>query len=182
MTEPTIERDPRRIRVMYGGHEIADSDDVLVVREPGRSPVRYFPKKDVEMAILGKTDRQTPTASKGVASYFTIYRDAHVVENAIWSFENPPPEYEAIAGRLAFQPVHFEFATGDHSPVDWDLDNSFRAGTDALAQDYADHAARPDFDPELYFDRVRRLIEARAETEATVAMDGPMGGGGADEA
>ena len=118
---PTIEHDPRRIRVLFGGHAVADSTDVLVVREPGGSPVRYFPREDVEMMVLARTEQQTLSPSKGLASYFTIYRDAHVVENAIWSFEEPPPEFEAIAGRLAFQPVHFEFQADGRSATDWDL-------------------------------------------------------------
>src|SRR5262249_48122549 len=132
---PTIERDPRRIRVMFEGQEVADSGDALVVREPGRSPVHYFPRKDVEMAILGQTARRTLPPTKGVATYFTIFRNAFVVENAIWSFENPPTPYEAIAGRIAFQPVHFEFAAEGHSAVDWELDSNFRSGMEALAKD-----------------------------------------------
>ena len=119
---PLIERDPRRIRVLFGGHEVADSSDALVVREPGQSPAWYFPRKDVEMTILGQTGRQTVSASKGPATYFTIYRDAHVVENAIWSFESPPAAFHAIAGRLAFQAVHFEFQAEGHTAADWDLD------------------------------------------------------------
>jgi uncharacterized protein (DUF427 family) len=116
-----IERDARRIRVLFGGHEIADSTDVLVVREVGKSPVRYFPRQDVEVQVLQRTDRQTHSESKGVATYFTIYRDAHVVENAIWCYESPPPALQAIAGRIAFQLVHFEFQAEGHTTVDWSL-------------------------------------------------------------
>ena len=119
---PTIERDPRRIRVLFSNHEVADSDDVLVVREPGRPPVRYFPRRDVAMIVLGRTQHRTQSVTKGEATYFTIYRDGHVAENAAWSFEAPPPPFHPIAGRIAFQPVHFEFAAEGHTSADWELE------------------------------------------------------------
>ena len=41
------ERLRRRMRVRFGGSWIADSEDVVVLFEPGRYPVAYFPLKDV---------------------------------------------------------------------------------------------------------------------------------------
>lgn len=119
---PTIERDPRRIRVLFSNHEVADSTDVLVVREPGRAPVRYFPRKDVAMVVLGQTQHHTVSPTKGPATYWTIYRDGHIAENAAWSFEAPPPPFHALAGRMAFQAPHFEFAAEGHTSADWDAD------------------------------------------------------------
>jgi len=75
----TIEIDPRRVRVLFGGHVVADSRRAVILREPSRQPVWYFPRGDVEMTVLGQTRRQTVSPAKGVASYFTIYRDAHLV-------------------------------------------------------------------------------------------------------
>lgn len=117
----TIERDPRRIRVLFGDHEVADSDDVLVVSEPGAAPVLYFPRRDVEMLVLGQTHHQTVSATKGRAVYFTIYRDGHIAENAAWSFEAPPPPFQAIAGHIAFRPGHFEFSADGDATADCDL-------------------------------------------------------------
>lgn len=118
---PILTHDPRRIRVLLGGHEIADSRAALVLREPGCSPVWYFPRSDVETTVLARTALQTHSETKGLATYFTVFRDAHVIENAIWSFESPPPALAAIAGHIAFQRVHFEFETDGHSAADWDL-------------------------------------------------------------
>jgi uncharacterized protein (DUF427 family) len=119
---PRIEHDHRRIRVFFGGHGVADSKDAIVLREPGRRPVWYFPRHDVEMTVLGQTSKATMSPTKGVATYFTINRDAHVVEDAIWSFEVPPPAFQAIAGRLAFEPIHFEFEAEGHTTAEWELD------------------------------------------------------------
>ena len=37
----------RRMRVRFGGAWIADSEDVVLLHEPGRYPVAYFPFGDV---------------------------------------------------------------------------------------------------------------------------------------
>lgn len=108
---------PGVVRVLFEGHEIADSDDVLVLQEASFPPVYYFPRDDVRMAFLRRTDKTTHCPYKGQASYFTIYRDRQVIEDAVWSYETPYPALDAIAGRLAFYPEHVEFQLGDLTPA-----------------------------------------------------------------
>ncbi len=108
----TIERAPTTVRVLFEGHEIADSDDVLVLREASYPPVYYFPRDDVRMLFLRRTDKVTHCPYKGDASYFTIYRDANVIENAVWSYEDPFPSVGQIGNRVAFYPEHVEFQLG----------------------------------------------------------------------
>lgn len=115
----TITHDPRRIQVLFAGHQVADSTGALVVREPRQAPVWYFPRADVEMLVLTRNGKQAATAAKGPASYYSIYREGHVVEDGVWSFEAPPPPFEALAGRMVFQPIHFEFEADGHPPADW---------------------------------------------------------------
>jgi uncharacterized protein (DUF427 family) len=119
--QPLVELDARLIRVLFEGHEIAESRMALVLREPGKPPVWYFPRADVEMSVLGQTNKITISPTKGAATYFTILRDWHIVENALWSFEAPPPELAAIAGHIAFAGRHFEFESEGHSPDEWDI-------------------------------------------------------------
>jgi len=108
----TIERAPTTVRVLFEGHEIADSDDVLVLREASYPPVYYFPRDDVRMLFLRRTDKVTHCPYKGDASYFTIYRDANVIENAVWSYEDPFSSVGQIGNRVAFYPEHVEFQLG----------------------------------------------------------------------
>src|SRR6202030_1821870 len=42
----------RRMRVRFGGTWIADSDDVVLLHEPARYPVAYFPVGDVADGVL----------------------------------------------------------------------------------------------------------------------------------
>ncbi|WP_425994446.1 DUF427 domain-containing protein [Caulobacter sp. DWR1-3-2b1] len=108
----TIERERSRVRVLFQGHEIADSGDVVALREAGYPPVRYFPRDDVRMMFLRRTDQVTHCPYKGDAAYFTIYRDGKVIDNAMWSYEDPYPAASGIGGRVAFYPQHVEFEVG----------------------------------------------------------------------
>ncbi|KRA62672.1 hypothetical protein ASD89_23075 [Caulobacter sp. Root656] len=114
----TCATEPGRVQVLFEGHSIATSDDVLVLREEGHDPVRYFPREHVAMAFLKKTDKVTHCPHKGQASYYTIMRDRQIIENAIWSYEDPLPGMGQIAGRLAFSPEHFDFQVGAQSASD----------------------------------------------------------------
>lgn len=114
----TIDRVRGTVRVMFEGHSIADSDDVLVLREAHYPPVYYFPRDAVQMAFLRRTDKVTHCPYKGDAAYFTIYRDRQIIENAAWSYEDPYSAVGSIASRVAFYPEHVEFQLDDHSPAE----------------------------------------------------------------
>ena len=49
----------RRMRVRFADRWIADSEDVVLLHEPGRYPVAYFPQADIESGILVAEDRVT---------------------------------------------------------------------------------------------------------------------------
>src|SRR5215813_8266862 len=42
----------RRMRVRFGGAWVADSEDVVLLHEPGRYPVAYFPIGDIAIGVL----------------------------------------------------------------------------------------------------------------------------------
>jgi Uncharacterized protein conserved in bacteria len=49
----------RRMRVRFGGTWIADSEHVLLLFEPGRYPVAYFPETDISPNTLQRTEYTT---------------------------------------------------------------------------------------------------------------------------
>lgn len=49
----------RRMRVRFGGTWIADSEHVLLLFEPGRYPVAYFPETDISPETLQRTEYTT---------------------------------------------------------------------------------------------------------------------------
>ncbi|OIQ81737.1 hypothetical protein GALL_364970 [mine drainage metagenome] len=83
---------------------IADSGHALVLKEAAYKPVVYFPRDDVSMEFMSKTDRVTHCPYKGDASYYTVLMDGRFGENSVWSYEEPFPAMEQIRGHLAFYP------------------------------------------------------------------------------
>lgn len=98
----TIELARNRWRARFAGHVIADSGDALILREKDYPPVVYFPRADVAMEYMSRTDRSTYCPYKGDAAYYTVLMDGRFAQNAIWTYEIPYPAMEAIAERLAF--------------------------------------------------------------------------------
>lgn len=90
--------------VRSGGAVLGESGRALELVEKGYPPVIYFPREDIAMAFLDRTDHSTHCPYKGDASYFTIVTKSARLENAVWSYENPKPQVDAIKDHLAFQP------------------------------------------------------------------------------
>jgi len=93
---------PKRIRAIFNGEVIADSTNVLILRETRHAPVYYFPKSDIHMERLRNSEHGTTCSIKGKASYWHITSNDKVIENAAWSYETPVAGAEKIAGYTAF--------------------------------------------------------------------------------
>ena len=97
-----LESTDRRIQAMFQGHTIADSSHVLVMQETRLPPIFYFPREDVSMELLAKTDHSTHCPFKGDASYWTLNVGEASVENAAWSYEDPYDEALDVKDYVAF--------------------------------------------------------------------------------
>ena len=88
--------------VRAGGAVIAESARAMELREDGHDPVIYFPREDVAMAFLDRTDHSTHCPFKGDASYFSIMSKSRTYSNAVWSYEKPKDDAASIGDHLAF--------------------------------------------------------------------------------
>ncbi len=104
-----IEQTSEHVVVRLAGEVIADSRDVLVVREMQLPPVYYVPRKDVQMNRFAETAHQTFCPFKGQASYWSIEAAGQARENAAWSYLDPFQEVDELKGYLAFYPDQVEW-------------------------------------------------------------------------
>jgi uncharacterized protein (DUF427 family) len=106
----TLERPAKRVQVTFGGDVIADSDDVIELREGSYPPVYYLPRGHVKMERLVRTEHRTHCPFKGDASYFSL-TGSRSAENAVWTYETPYDEVSDIRDRLAFYPNRVDAIT-----------------------------------------------------------------------
>lgn len=94
----------KRVRVVFAGKVIADTQRALTLRESTYPPMQYIPRDDVDMSALAPTDHHTHCPYKGDASYFSILADGRNAENAVWSYQQPYPAVKEIGSYLCFYP------------------------------------------------------------------------------
>jgi class 3 adenylate cyclase/uncharacterized protein (DUF427 family) len=116
----TFEPYPHRVRAVFAGVAIADSDTVMVLEETRLAPVYYFPREHVRMDLMRPTDYRTHCPFKGNARYWTLEVDGRVAENLMWSYEYPVEEGRAIKGYMAFYSDLMDawYEDGQASPVE----------------------------------------------------------------
>src|SRR6185437_69111 len=74
----------RRMRVRFGKSWIADSEHVLLLFEPARYPVAYFPETDIAPAVLERTEHMTQHADLGPTSWYSVRVGEHVAPRGAW--------------------------------------------------------------------------------------------------
>lgn len=100
-------RDEIRIRRIEGtwvvraaGAVIGETVNALEAREGDRPAVIYFPRDDLAMAFLDRSD----TGGAQPVRYAIIAKSGTIAD-AAWSYEAPGSERERLAGHIAFDPA-----------------------------------------------------------------------------
>jgi adenylate cyclase len=92
----------RHVSIEYNGVTIVDSKKAVRYIESRNPTVYYFPREDVRMDLMRRSRHRTHCPFKGNASYWTLEVGEKTIEDAVWSYESPLPESDAIKGHVAF--------------------------------------------------------------------------------
>jgi uncharacterized protein (DUF427 family) len=92
----------RRMRVRLGGEWIADSEDVVLLHEPGRYPVAYFPLDDIEPEVLKRLETVTDHRDLGPTSWFAVHTTGKTAQRGAWQHTGLPEHARELEGRVAF--------------------------------------------------------------------------------
>ena len=92
----------RRMRVRFGGNWIADSENVLLLFEPGHYPMAYFPEPDVSPDTLQHTDHTTRHPDLGLTSWYAVRAGEQSASRGAWQHIALPPYASELQGRVAF--------------------------------------------------------------------------------
>lgn len=103
----------QRVQANISGEIIADSSAVIKVNEDQHPARYYFPRSDVKMDKLERSDTTTVCPFKGTAHYYSLNVGGKKFEDAVWTYEDPYEEHRDLTDRVAFdddkiQGIHIE--------------------------------------------------------------------------
>jgi class 3 adenylate cyclase/uncharacterized protein (DUF427 family) len=90
------------IRVEHDGTWIASSKRAVILHESRLPPVYYLPFEDVNHDYLRKSETQTHCPFKGNATHWPLRVGGETTVDAVWAYEDPYAEGEALRGYVAF--------------------------------------------------------------------------------
>ena len=142
------EPSPRRVRIVLGDQTVADSNDVLLVPPPARTPPYLFPREHVRSDLLEPSERRRSDPGMGEGTYWTVQAGARRAVDAAYSWEHPPQSAAMIAGLIAF---------------DWDsMDGVFEEGEEVFVHPR---------DPYTRIDVLRSTRRVRVRVGDTLVAD-----------
>jgi uncharacterized protein (DUF427 family) len=103
-----VERARSILRVELAGVVVAETVHGLKILETASPPTYYFPPDDVRTDLLEPSTLRTICEWKGVARHWHARVGDRRVEEAAWSYPDPKPGYEPIAGYYAFYPARMD--------------------------------------------------------------------------
>jgi uncharacterized protein (DUF427 family) len=92
----------RRMRAELDGRTAARSDDVVVLYEPARYPVAYFPIADVADGVLLPTGHRTVHPDLGETLWFEVAGESRRSPRGAWQHADLPDHASLLRDRVAF--------------------------------------------------------------------------------
>lgn len=92
----------RRMRVRFASEWIADSEEVLLLHEPGRYPAAFFPIADVRPGVLVREQRTTQHRELGDTAWYTVSAGDRRAPHTAWLYTAPPEHASELRDRVAF--------------------------------------------------------------------------------
>jgi uncharacterized protein (DUF427 family) len=91
----------RRMRAELGGRTVVQSDDAVLLFEPGRYPVAYFPLADFAPGVLRPTGHRTTHPDLGETAWFEVAGGTRDAARAAWQHVAVPAHAAILEGKVA---------------------------------------------------------------------------------
>lgn len=103
MPERVLYAEPlrRRLRAELGGRTVVRSDDAVLLFEPGRYPVAYFPIEDFADGALRATEHRTVHRDLGETVWFEVVAGTSHAARGAWQHVALPGHAGLLAGKVA---------------------------------------------------------------------------------
>jgi uncharacterized protein (DUF427 family) len=93
----------RRMSVELGGSIVARSDGAVILFEPARYPVAYFPIGDIDQRVLQPADHESTHPDLGKTKWFNVVGSGgEATRRGAWAHVDPPAQAAALRDTIAF--------------------------------------------------------------------------------
>ncbi|MDJ0945557.1 MAG: DUF427 domain-containing protein [Kiloniellales bacterium] len=100
---PRLEPVAERLRVVFAGHVVAETEAGFRVLETSHPPVYYFPPDSVVQEFLVPAPGRSHCEYKGRAGYWSLeLPSGQRAERVAWSYPEPSAAFAAIRDHFAF--------------------------------------------------------------------------------
>ena len=98
---PRLEPAHRRVRIVFAGQVIVDTDAAWRVLETFHPPSFYLPIAAFTPGALVPAGRSSSCEWKGSARYYSVHAAGRVAPDAAWGYPDPSPAFAAIRDHVA---------------------------------------------------------------------------------
>ncbi len=98
---PALEPVAKPLRIVFGGHVIAETSAAWRVLETTHPPVYYLPPDAFTGCTIEPASGSSFCEWKGVARYWSLRAGAAFAPRCAWSYPTPVPAYAALRDHLA---------------------------------------------------------------------------------
>ncbi len=114
---PRVEPSAAVVEVVLAGRVVARSRQSLRVLETSHPPTYYLPSDAFDPGVLRAADGSSWCEWKGRASYYDLVAGGRVAAAAAWTYLEPTPGFEVLAGAVAVMPGLVDRCTVDGETV-----------------------------------------------------------------
>ncbi len=92
----------RRMRVRFGDEWVADSEDIVLLHEPGRYPVAYFPRADIARDVLQPSEHTSHHRDLGLTKWYRVRAGDQSAARGAWEHTDLPAYAHDLHEHVAF--------------------------------------------------------------------------------
>ncbi|MEH2265916.1 DUF427 domain-containing protein [Nostoc sp.] len=99
-----LEDSNKSIRIIVNSIVLAETSKAKRVIETSHPPSYYLPSEDIKLEYLIETPKKTWCEWKGKCQYYDISVGDRYINNAVWRYFDPSPDFVTIQEYYAFYP------------------------------------------------------------------------------
>lgn len=112
---PQLAADTREVVVRWGERPVARTRRAVRVLETAHPPSFYLPWADVDRTLLQAAPGGSFCEWKGQAQYWSLVDGQHRLHAVAWSYPQPLPGADALAGHVAFYAHDLQCSVDGHA-------------------------------------------------------------------